>query len=281
MATRTASEGEQFPRRPGPGPVVAAPAGPGMIITLLVFLGETGILAGRAIGFLLRGRLHLRNTLLQMAAIGVDSLPIVLASCLSTGAVYAFYTSDIFVRFGAVNFVGGTLTLSFLLELGPVLAGVNVASRSGAAIAAEIGSMVVTEQVDALRAMAVSPIRYLVTPRLVACVLMMPIVCVFADLAGIAGCYFMAAGHGVPGQAFIESARTFASADDMLKGMIKTVVFGFLIATIACQQGLRTKGGATGVGRSTTSSVVICVVLIFVSDFFLAQMLRGASVTVK
>lgn len=269
------------PPQPGAARENRSPAGPGWIITLLVFLGETALLGARAVGMVLRGRLHVRNTLLQMAAIGVDSLPIVLACCLSTGAVYAFYTSDIFVRFGAVNFVGGTLTLSFLLELGPVLAGVNVASRSGAAIAAEIGSMVVTEQVDALRAMAVSPIRYLVTPRLVACVVMMPLVCVFADLAGIAGCYLMAGAHGVPGQAFLESARTFASADDMLKGMIKTVVFGFLIATVACRQGLRTKGGATGVGRSTTSSVVICVVLIFVSDFFLAQMLRGAAVTVR
>jgi phospholipid/cholesterol/gamma-HCH transport system permease protein len=278
MATRAAS---MEPPQPGTAREKLTLAGPGLILSLLVFLGENALLAMRAIGVLLRGRLHLRNTLLQMAAIGVDSLPIVLASCVSTGAVYAFYTSDIFVRFGATNFVGGTLTLSFLLELGPVLAGVNVASRSGAAIAAEIGSMVVTEQVDALRAMAVSPVRYLVTPRLVACVLMMPVICLFADVAGIAGSYVMAGLHGVPGQAFIESTRTFVSVDDLLKGMIKTVVFGFLIATVSCQQGLRTKGGATGVGRSTTSSVVCCVVLIFLSDFFLAQMLSGASVTVK
>ncbi len=273
--------GQQQPKQPDAPRVNPAPVGPGLFASMLVFLGESVLLAARAIGFLVRGRLHLRNTLVQMAAIGVDSLPIVLACCLSTGAVYAFYTSDIFVRFGATQFVGGTLTLSFLLELGPVLAGVNVASRSGAAIAAEIGSMVVTEQVDALRAMAVSPIRYLVTPRLVACVVMMPLVCVFADLAGVLGCYLMAGTHGVAGQVFIESARTFASAQDLLKGMIKTVVFGLLIATVACQQGLRTKGGATGVGRSTTNSVVICVVLIFVTDFFLAQILAGAAVTVK
>jgi phospholipid/cholesterol/gamma-HCH transport system permease protein len=276
METHAAST---YPPKPAPRP--KSNQGPGLIASVLFFLGECGILSARAVGFALRGRLHLRNTLTQMAAIGVDSLPIVIASCLSTGAVYSFYTSDVFVRFGAVNFVGGTLTLSFLLELGPVLAGINVASRSGAAIAAEIGSMVVTEQVDALRAMAVSPIRYLVTPRLVACVLMMPLVCVFADIAGIAGSYIMAGLNGVPGQAFIESARSFASSDDMLKGMIKTLFFGFVIATIACQQGLRTKGGATGVGKSTTSSVVLCVVTIFILDFFLAQMLRGASVTVR
>jgi phospholipid/cholesterol/gamma-HCH transport system permease protein len=258
-----------------------ASAGPNLILTTLVFLGETWTLAVRALGFLLRGRLSLRNTVAQMAAIGVDSLPIVIATTLSTGAVYAFYTSDIFVRFGAVNFVGGTLTLSFLLELGPVLAGVTVASRSGAAIAAEIGSMVVTEQVDALRAMAVSPVRYLVTPRLVACVLMMPLVGVFADLAGVLGCYLMAGAHGVPHSSFIESARTYVTGADLIKGLVKTLFFGLTIAVVACHQGLKTKGGATGVGRATTSSVVLCVVLIFILDFFLAQLLAGASVAVK
>lgn len=278
MATQAAHSEPRTPRTP------AIPAGPGLfaiIRSALVFLGECGALAVQAIGFLLVGKLSLRNTLLQMAAIGVDSLPIVLASCVSSGAVYSFYTADIMVKFGATGFVGGTLTLSFLLELGPVLAGINVASRSGAAIAAEIGSMVVTEQVDALRAMAVSPVRYLVTPRLVATLLMMPLVGVFAVCAGIAGCYYMAGFHGVPHQAFIESARAFATTADFVKGLIKTLCFGFIIVIVACQQGLRTKGGATGVGRATTNSVVLCVVLIFIADFFLAQMLAGAYVTVR
>lgn len=256
-------------------------AGLNPLFSTLVFLGETWMLAARAIGFLLRGRFSLRDTLTQMAAIGVDSLPIVLACTLSTGAVFAFYTADVFVRFGAGSFVGGTLTLSFLLELGPVLAGVTVAARSGAAIAAEIGSMVVTEQVDALRAMAVSPVRYLVAPRLLACVLMMPLIGVFADLGGILGAYWMAGLNGVPPAEFIESARRFATETDLLKGLVKTVWFGFTIAVVACQQGLRTKGGATGVGRATTSSVVLCVVLIFIADFFLAQILTGASVSVQ
>jgi phospholipid/cholesterol/gamma-HCH transport system permease protein len=216
-----------------------------------------------------------------MSAIGVDSVPIVVASTLSTGAVFAFYTAGLFVRFGATNFLGGTLTLSFFLELGPVLAGVNVASRCGAAIAAEIGSMVVTEQVDALRAMGVPPVRYLVVPRLLACVVMMPVIGVFADLGGVLGAMIMCSTQGVPPQAFLESARTFVTEVDLIKGLVKTLWFGFTIAIVACQQGLRTKGGATGVGRATTSSVVLCVVLIFISDFFLAQVLSGASVTVR
>jgi len=251
------------------------------VVSTFVFLGEAWLLAVRAIGFLLRGKFSVRDTLAQMAAIGVDSLPIVIACTLSTGAVFAYYTAGVFVKFGGGPFVGGTLTLSFLIELGPVLAGVTVASRSGAAIAAEIGSMVVTEQVDALRAMAVSPVRYLVAPRLLACVLMMPLVGVFADLAGILGAYWMSGFQGVPPQEFIESARRFAAEGDLFKGLVKTVWFGFTIAIISCQQGLRTRGGATGVGRATTSSVVLCVVMIFISDFFLAQLLAGASVTVQ
>lgn len=258
-----------------------APSRANLLLPVLVFLGETWSLAAQALGYLLRGRLHVRQTVAQMAAIGVDALPIVIASSFSTGAVFAYYTAGIFVRFGAENFVGGTLTLSFLLELGPVLAGVTVASRSGAAIAAEIGSMVVTEQIDALRAMAVSPVRYLILPRMVACVLMMPLIGLFSDLAGIGGSLVMAGVGGVPYQTFLDSARTFATETDLMKGLAKTLWFGFTISIVACQQGLRTTGGATGVGRATTNSVVLCVVLIFISDFFLAQILSGASVSVR
>ena len=246
-----------------------------LITSTLVFFGEIAALTSGAVGFLFRGRVSVRNVLLQMSAIGVGSLPIVIAITFSTGAVVAYYTASVFVRFGAEQFVGGTLTYSFLNELGPVLAGVAVAARSGAAIAAEIGSMVVTEQVDALRAMAVSPTRYLVAPRLIACVLMMPVLGVFGDLAGVLGSYLMSGVHGVPHQIFIESSRQFSSTTDLLNGLVKTLWFGFTISMISCRQGLRTKGGATGVGQSTTSSVVLCVVLIFVSDFFLAQLLQG------
>jgi phospholipid/cholesterol/gamma-HCH transport system permease protein len=245
-------------------------------VALLIFLGETFSLAAQAVIVVLKGRLNLRNTLHQMASIGVDSIPIVVATSLSTGAVVAFYTVDVFVRYGAANLVGGTLTYTFLNELGPLLAGITVASRSGAAIAAEIGSMAVTEQVDALRALAVSPVRYLVAPRLAACLLMMPILGLFSDLVGVVGGYAMSSVRGVPLQMFVESARNFVTERDLVAGLVKTVIFGALIAIVACRQGLGTQGGATGVGRSTTASVVICVVLIFVSDFFLAQMLAPA-----
>lgn len=254
---------------------------PNPITSALVFVGETWRLAAQAAGEILRGRADARNTVAHMAAIGADAIPIVLLTTLSTGAVLAFYTAGVFVHFGGVTFVGGMLTLSFLLELGPLLAGIMVAARSGASIAAEIGSMVVTEQVDALRSMAVSPVRYLVAPRLLACVAMMPVVGLFAAAGGIAGAFVMSGTQGVTAEAFLESARTYATEWDLVKGLVKTLWFGLTIACVACRQGLRTERGAAGVGRSTTSSVVICIVLIFVSDFFLAQVLSGASVAVR
>jgi len=253
----------------------------GIVRSVLEFIGEITSLAAQSGVCLIRGRIALRDAVTQMATLGIDSLPIVVVTALSTGAVFAFYTTGVFVRFGAGRFVGGTLTLSFLMELGPLLAGISVAARSGAAIAAEIGSMVVTEQVDALRAMAVSPVRYLVAPRVLACVAMMPICCLFADTAGVVGSILMSSINGVPQQTFIESARTFVTEADLLKGVIKTLWFGLTIASVACRQGLRVHGGATGVGRGTTSSVVLCIVLVFVSDFFLAQALSGPSITIR
>lgn len=244
-------------------------------------MGETVSLAASAIGHLFRGGLNVGLAVNQMAAIGVDSIPIVAATAASTGAVFAFYTAGVFLHFGAGPFAGGILTVTFFLELGPVLAGISVAARSGAAIAAEIGSMVVTEQVDALRALGVAPARYLVLPRMVACVLMMPIAGLVGDFAGTAAGMLMASVNGITPSSFLESARTHVSEIDLIKGLIKTLWFGLMISVVACHQGLKTTGGATGVGRSTTRSVVLCVVLIFISDFFLAQMLKGASIVVK
>jgi phospholipid/cholesterol/gamma-HCH transport system permease protein len=244
---------------------------------LLEFVGETTLLAWSALAYLLRGRFSFREAVRQMAVLGADSLPIVLLTTSSTGAVFSLYTVGIFVTYGATNFIGGTLTIAFLLELGPLLAGISFASRGAAAIASELGSMVVTEQVDALRALAVAPARYLVAPRVLACVLMLPVATVFADLSGIVGGLLMAMAHGVPQTTFIESARQIALPSDLLKGIVKTFWFGFTIAIVACRQGLRTRGGASGVGRATTSSVVACVVLIFLSDFVLAQMLGAGS----
>lgn len=247
----------------------------------LVFIGDTWTVAFQGMVCIVRGRVRSAETIRQMAFIGVDSLPIIIATSVSTGAVLAFYMTGVLTQFGADAFTGGTIALTFLLELGPILAGIMVAARSGAAIAAEIGTMVVTEQVDALRSMAVSPIAYLVAPRLLACVAMMPLCGLVADFAGIGGSIVMAAAHGVPSATFMDSIRMMAAESDLIKGLVKTLWFGFTVAAVACRQGLRTRRGAAGVGQATTSSVVLCVVLIFVSDFFLAQVLMGASVAAK
>lgn len=247
---------------------------PSLLRQLLDFVGEATILAGQAFTSILHGGFEMRDLINQMAAIGVDSVWIVLIITGATGAVFAFYIATLTKQFGGFNqFLGGTIGYSFLNELGPTLGGVGLAARSGAAIAAEIGSMVVTEQVDALRAMAVSPVRYLVVPRLLAAIIMLPLLTVLADIAGLFGSYLFALGAGVSGEEFWTSVHTYTKVSDLLHGLMKSVVFGFLIGLVACQQGLRTKGGATGVGRATTSSVVLCVVLIFITDFFLAQIL--------
>lgn len=242
---------------------------------MLAFVGEAAFLAGQVVMAVCTGRMNLRDLLVQMSAIGVDSIWIVLVVTTATGAVFALYISALSRSIGFVGFVGGTLGYAFFNELGPVLGGVAFAARSGAAIAAEIGTMVVTEQVDALRAMAVSPIRYLVAPRVMAAILMLPLLIVCADMAGLTGGYVFAASAGISHTSFIDSFHSYTHIADMTRGLIKSVVFGFLVGIIACQQGLRTQGGATGVGRSTTSSVVLCVLLIFVFDFFLTQILAG------
>ena len=241
----------------------------------LSFLGETTILTGQAVLSIVRNGVDVRDLLVQMSSIGADSIWIVLVITSATGAVFALYTTNLALQIGFTQFVGGTMGYGFLNELGPLLGGVAFASRSGAAIAAEIGSMVVTEQVDALRAMAVSPVRYLVVPRVLAAVIMLPLLTVIADVAGLFGSYVLSVSKGVAPTVFWDSVRTYTVTKDLLNGLTKAVVFGFLIGLVACQQGLKTRGGATGVGRATTSSVVLCVVLIFIADFFLAQILAG------
>lgn len=258
----------------GHAEVAPAPKRPGPIRRLVDFIGEATILAGQTFASILHGGFEIKDLINQMSAIGVDSIWIVLIITAATGGVFAFYIATLTKQFGGFNqFLGGTIGYSFLNELGPTLGGVGLAARSGAAIAAEIGSMVVTEQVDALRAMAVSPVRYLVVPRVLAAIIMLPLLTAMADLAGLCGGYLFALGSGVSGEEFWASVHTYTKVSDLIHGLIKSVVFGFIIGIVACQQGLRTKGGATGVGRSTTSSVVICVMLIFIIDFFLAQIL--------
>ena len=239
------------------------------------FIGSAWVLFSITLRYIIRGEVSIRDTIYQMAAIGFNSLPIVLVTVTFSGMVLALYMADFLVNFGVGSYVGAAVSLSVAREIGPVLAAVVVAARSGSAMAAEIGSMKVTEQIDALRALATSPIQYLVVPRLLACVLMLPILTVMAVVVGIAGGYLVAVVNGVAGGGYISSMQQWLEVRDVLMGMLKTVFFGATIAIVGCQQGLSTTGGATGVGKATTNAVVFSIIMIYIINFFLAYIMFG------
>lgn len=215
-----------------------------------------------------------KETIRQMAKLGADSLPIVMMTILFTGMVFSVQTAKEFVRFGASSSVGGIVAIAMGRELVPVLTGVVVAGRIGAAIAAEIGTMKVTEQIDALRVMATNPVKYLVVPRFLAVVLMMPVLIVFANAIGNVGGWIVSHYYaGISTFTYINSIKTFAVPFDMVGGMIKSAVFGAIIAIVACYKGLEAKQGAEGVGIATTGSVVLAIVLIFITNYFLSILL--------
>ena len=203
-----------------------------------------------------------RETIRQMSRLGADSLPIVLMTILFTGMVFALQTATEFVRFGAASSVV------------PVLTGVVVAGRIGAAIAAELGTMKVTEQIDALKVMATNPITYLVVPRFLAAVLMMPVLIVFANGIGNIGGWVVAHYYaGISNFTYVNSIKVFADIFDVTGGMLKSMVFGGIIAIVASHKGLGAKQGAEGVGLATTESVVLSIILIFIANYFLSAVL--------
>lgn len=284
---RNETEGERTPRGEAVSEIIhevgdeltAAVAVPGEITyrtldQFFTFTGGVSILFGRAFAYIFKGAVDMRDTVNQMSVIGVASLPIVLITVTFSGMVLALYSAQTLVSYGfGGQFVGGGVGLSIAREIGPVLTAVVVAARAGSAMAAEIGSMKVTEQVDALRALAVDPVQYLVAPRLLAAIIMLPVITLIANLVGTAGGYLVAIINGVPSESFLSSLRVLADTDDVARGLVKTVFFAVIIAIVGCYEGLRTRGGATGVGKSTTRAVVLSIVLIYISNFFLAYIL--------
>jgi phospholipid/cholesterol/gamma-HCH transport system permease protein len=209
---------------------------------------------------------------LQMDAIGVGSLNIVVLTGLFTGMVLALQTALSLETFGAKNYIGRVVSLSMIRELGPVLTALMVAGRVGSGIAAELGSMIVTDQINAMRAMGSDPLRKLVVPRLLAGVVMVPMLTIVSDTLGLIGGYVISLIIlKIPGGLYFSSATDALSLGDIIGGLIKPVVFGFIIAMVGCYLGLSTSGGTQGVGRSTTQSVVVCSVLILASDFLLTR----------
>lgn len=239
------------------------------------FIGEATLVAGGALKRIVQGEISARDTIAQMASIGVNSIPIVIVTTAFSGAVLALYTTQLLVQYGAGNLVGGGVALSVSRELAPVLTGIVVAARAGSAIAAEIGTMKVTEQIDALRSLGTSPISYLAVPRFLALVVMLPVLTMMGMIIGSYGGYIVATINGVSGGSFLNSTRVWLTVYDVLMGLLKTVFFGAFIATIGVQQGLAASGGAAGVGRRTMNAVVISMILIYISNFFLAYIMFG------
>lgn len=215
-----------------------------------------------------------RNILKQMEEIGVRSIPVVLITSASTGMVLALQSFNGFKRFNAESLVGTVVALSVTRELGPVLTGLIVAGRAGAAMAAELGTMKVTEQIDALVTMAVRPVNYLIVPRLISSIIMLPILTIFADMIGISGGYFVAVNIlKVNPTVYIRRTTDYLQMDDIVGGLIKATIFGILIAIISCYKGFSTEGGAEGVGKSTTGAVVVSSMLILISNYFMTAIL--------
>ena len=219
-------------------------------------------------------RMNIRHVIYQMAHLGVDTMPIVFMMIVFTGMVMVLQAGPALGRAGAQSTMGGLVALAMFRELSPVLSAVVLAGRVGAAITAEIGSMKVTEQIDALRVMATNPVAYLVVPRFVACILMTPVVVTFANFMGIAGGFFVATmDAGVGPYTFMYSIETFTELSDFTGGLIKSMFFGGIVAIVGCLKGMGAKEGAEGVGRATTSSVVTSIVWIFVVNYFLSDWL--------
>jgi phospholipid/cholesterol/gamma-HCH transport system permease protein len=237
-------------------------------------LGEFTLFIQEALRFLVRGRVHWKNTIKQMAFIGTDSMPIALVTALAVGMVFCLQISGVMIRYGSSGVIGGVTAMSLAREMTPSFTAVVVAGRVGAAITAEIGSMKVTEQLDALMAMAVPPMYYLLLPRMIASAVMLPLLTILSLGVGLCGATFVGvAVNGLSLTTFLDSVRSLLYIEDVLKALVKSLFFGVVIATIACYQGVNTGQGAQGVGQATTRSVVTALITIFISNYFLSFLL--------
>jgi phospholipid/cholesterol/gamma-HCH transport system permease protein len=210
----------------------------------------------------------------QMDRIGVGSLGLVFVISLFTGAVAAVQAAYQFSNVVPLKYIGAVIMRSVIIELGPVLTALVVGGRVGAAIAAELGSMKVTEQIDALRAMGINPIRYLIVPRVVAATVMLPVMTIFSDAIAIFGGFVVSVTSiGVTAGTYINAIKDYFYVKDLMSGLIKALVFGNVIGTMGCFYGLATEGGAEGVGTATTRAVVSSCVLVLILDYLLASVL--------
>jgi phospholipid/cholesterol/gamma-HCH transport system permease protein len=231
-------------------------------------------LTARAIANIFSPPFYFHDLLDQMDVIGVGSMPIIILTGFFIGAIMVLQTAAQFARFGMTALTGDAVSLALIRELGPTITALLVAGRSASGIASELGSMVVTEQVDAMRAMGTDPGRKLVTPRLVATLIVLPLLTGVTDFVGLVGGFVVAhANLGLTSTEFWHHAINALGTHDLIQGFLKPVVFAFVIATVGCYKGLKVRGGTEGVGRATTSAVVVSSVAILVTGFFLDKLL--------
>jgi phospholipid/cholesterol/gamma-HCH transport system permease protein len=240
---------------------------------LLLNIQNYSELAARSVTNLATGPRYFQDALDQMDDIGVGSLPIVIMSGFFIGAVMVLQTGSQFTRFGQTALTGDVVAIALVRELGPTLTGILVAGRCASGIASELGSMLVTEQVDAMRAMGTDPSRKLVTPRVLAGVLMLPLLTALNDFIGLlGGCVASVFSLRLNAVEFWTRAIDALDFADIMQGMMKPVVYGFILATVGCYKGLTVRGGTQGVGRATTQAVVVASVLIIAADLFLTKL---------
>jgi phospholipid/cholesterol/gamma-HCH transport system permease protein len=245
-----------------------------MVLRLFEELGRFFQMLGRTAGWSIRPPYDIPELFRQMVRVGVDSIPVVFLTTLFTGMVMALQTFNGFARFHAESLVGSVVALSLTRELSPVLTALMVTGRVGSAMAAELGTMRVTEQIDALTALGTEPVQYLVVPRVTASIAMMPLLVMLGDAVGMYGGYLVAVQlMGANPVTYVENSFQFLEVSDVTSGIVKAAVFGLIFSLVACVRGYYTEGGAEGVGRSTTRAVVSGSLAVLFADFFLTKLL--------
>lgn len=249
-----------------------------VFMEFLAGAGRLGIFAGTAISHAFRPPYYLRHIGAQMLNIGYYSLPVVGLTAVFTGAVLALQIYEGGSRFNAESAVAGIVVIGFVRELGPVLGGLMVAGRVSAAMAAELGTMRVTEQIDALSTLSTDPYKYLIAPRLIAATVMLPALVLVADIIGVAGGYILATNKlGFNPGTYLKTTVDFLEQDDVISGLVKACVFGFIIALMGCYHGFNSRGGAQGVGKSTTDAVVSASILILSANYIVTELFFSTS----
>ncbi|HEX4038529.1 MAG TPA: ABC transporter permease [Acidobacteriaceae bacterium] len=237
---------------------------------------EYAALSGRALGNLFRRPFYRDDIFLQADIIGVGSLPIVILTGFFLGGVLALQSSSTLMQFGATAFTGELVAYSMIKEIGPVVTALMVSGRNASGMASELGSMIVTEQIDAMRALGTDPLKKLVMPRIVATVIMLFFLVILSDAVGILGGGFVSVFMlGQDGSQYFHTAWQSLQGPDIVQGLVKPLFFGFIIASIGCFYGMKTRGGTQGVGRSTTQAVVVSSILIIVCDFMISRFMIG------